>query len=73
MTTLDSIITDLRARHTGLPYDIQIHPDVAGCVYIGNAFGGFVIGPDAIAKNLHLQVFDACVPVLVGCLTMLNQ
>jgi len=70
--TIDSIISDLRARHTGLPYDIEVS-QLGDEVYIGNSFGGFIIGPDAIAKQLHLQIFDACVPVLVGCLTMLNQ
>lgn len=72
MTTVNSIITDLRARHTGLPYDITVS-QLGDEVYIGNSFGGFIIGPDAISKGLHLQIFDACVPVLVGCQTMLNQ
>lgn len=71
MTDINSIITDLRARHTGLPFDIQIN-QMGDDVYIGNDFGGFIIGPEAIVKNLHLQIFDACVPVLVGCLTILN-
>jgi hypothetical protein len=71
MTTIDSIISDLRARHTGLPCQIEIS-QLGDEVYIGNTFGGFIIGPEAISQNKHLQVFDACLPVLVGCLTMLN-